>query len=81
MKKTTYMVTRFDVNEDFYVEVSPNGEMIEFVLCMKNYGVKRFMYGYDKNQCPEETWEELISITIQEHIKDFEDNIQYIDED
>lgn len=68
MNKTTYTVTRFDIDDEFYVEVSPNREMIEFVLCMQNYGMKTFMFGIPENNCPEETWEELIENNVEEYI-------------
>ena len=79
MKKTTYTVTRFDIDDEFYVEVSPNGEMIEFVLCMQNYGMKSFMFGLQKNDCPEEMWEELIENNVDEYIEIFLNNKEYWD--
>ena len=40
MKKTTYTVTRFDIREGFYVEVTPSTdkdgkEMYDFVLLLR----------------------------------------------
>lgn len=75
MKKTTYTTTRFDLNDDFYVEVSPNGEMIEFILCMKNYGLKSFIVGYYKKDCPEENWENIILLEHKNAINHFMDDI------
>lgn len=75
MKKTTYVTTRFDVNDDFYVEVSPNGELIEFVLCMNNYGMKSYMFGMYEKDCPKETWEELIENNIEDYIDSFYSHI------
>ena len=50
MRKTTYTVTRFDVDDEFYVEVSPRTdnkgkEMYDFYLCKDDYGVKELMFG------------------------------------
>jgi hypothetical protein len=75
MNKTTYTTTRFDVNDDFYVEVSPNGDWIEFVLCMKGYGMKSHMFGMHKKDCSEEIWEQLIENDIEEHIDNFYSHI------
>lgn len=81
MRKSTYVTTRFDINDDFYVEVSPNieinlhGEWIEFVLCMKNYGLKSHMFGLQKKDFPEETWEELIENNIEEYIDSFLEDV------
>lgn len=42
IKKSTYVTTRFDVDgeyNEFYVEVIPNKDMYDFVLCMEGYGL------------------------------------------
>ena len=75
MKKTKYITTRYDVNDDFYVEVSPNGDVIEFVLCMKNYGIKSYMFGLCKKDCPKKNWEEMIKNSIGNYIDDFYSDI------
>ena len=75
MKKSTYITTRFDVDDEFYVEVSPNGEWIEFVLCKKKYGLKDFMFGLHKKDCPEETWEEIIENNAEDYITSFPDDV------
>lgn len=76
MKKTTYTTTRFNIDNEFYVEVSPDTnlhgeEMIEFVLCMRNYGMKSFMFGLHKKDCPEDIWEEIIMANIEDYIESF----------
>lgn len=75
MKRSTYITTRFDIDDDFYVEVSPNKDMFEFVLCMENYGIKSFMFGLYKKDCPEEIWEELIKNSIEDYIVCFYENV------
>ena len=75
MKQSTYITTRFDINDEFYVEVSPNGEMFEFVLCMEGYGIKDFMFGLYQKDCPREEWEEIIEANAEEHIDLFLNNI------
>lgn len=75
MKRTTYITTRFDINNDFYVEVSPNGELIDFVLCMNNYGMKSYMFGMYKKDCPKENWEKLIANNINYYINCFMEDL------
>ena len=75
MKRSTYTTTRFDIDDDFYVEVSPNGDKFEFVLCMENYGIKSFMFGLYKKDCPEEIWEEIIESNVENYIDDFYSHI------
>ena len=75
MKKNTYMITRFDVDDRFYVEVSPNKDTFEFVLCMENYGLKYFMFGLYKKDCPEEIWEDIIENNVEDYIESFFDDV------
>ena len=84
MNKTTYTIVRFNVNNDFYVEATPivslyDEEIVEFVLCMKNYGLKSFMFGLYKKDCPEETWEKMIENNIEEHIALFYKNMYNVE--
>ena len=84
MKKTTYTVTRFDIREGFYVEITPSTdkdgkEMYDFVLCLKNYGIKSLMFGLFANDCPEETWEGMIENNVDEYIESFLDDMEYWD--
>ena len=77
MKKSTYITTRFDVGDRFYVEVSPDGEWYDFVLCMEGYGIKSFMFGLYKKDCPEEMWEEIIEANVEDYIEVFLDDMDY----
>lgn len=84
MKKTIYTTTRFDIDNEFYVEVSPGTnlrgeEMIEFVLCMQNYGMKFFMFGLHKEYCSEDTWEEIIMENIKDYIELFLENMDCLE--
>lgn len=79
MKKSTYTTTRFDVVDNFYVEVSPNKDILEFVLCMENYGIKSFMFGLYKKDCPEEMWEEIIENNVEDYIAMFLDDMDYLE--
>lgn len=82
MKRSTYTTTRFDVDgeySEFYVEVSPNKDMYEFVLCMDDYGLKSFMFGLSKIHCPEEQWEEIIENNVEDYIAMFLDDMDYWD--
>jgi hypothetical protein len=79
MKKSTYTITRFDVDDRFYVEVSPNKDMFDFVLCMENYGIKFFMLGLYKKDCPKEIWEEIIESNVEYWISIFLDEVEYLE--
>ena len=68
MNKTTYTTTRFDVSDDFYVEVSEEKNTTNFVLCHENFGIKTFMFGLSTKHCPSETWEELIINNVNDYI-------------
>ena len=78
MKKTTYTVTRFDIKDKFYVEVSPiiiNGnEMYEFHICNEDCAIKELMFGVYQNDCPENTWEEMIESNVDWHVEAYIEN-------
>lgn len=71
MNKTTYTVTRFDVSYDFYVEVSEEKNVINFVLCRENFGIKTFMFGINKEDAPLEAWERFIINNVDFYINDY----------
>ena len=75
MNKTTYTTTRFDVDDDFYVEVSPNEDCFDFVLCMNNYGLKLHMFGVCSKEFPESTWEKMIEELVDGYIDVFYKNV------
>ena len=75
MNKTTYTVTRFDVDDDFYVEVSPSEDCFEFVLCMNNYDLKYYMFRLCNKDFPEKTWEKVIKELVEGYIDDFYKNV------
>lgn len=84
MKKTTYTTTRFDIDNEFYVEVTPDTDLygretFEFVLCMRNYGIKSFMFGLYKKDCPEDNWEEIIMANIEDYIESFLEDMDYFE--
>lgn len=79
MKKTTYTVTRFDIDDEFYVEVSPYSdndgkEMFDFVLCREGYGIKDSMFGLYADACPPSMWEEMIEGNVDEYIEIYLEN-------
>lgn len=80
MKRTTKVVTRFDVDEEFYVEVIPckrdNENWLEFTLCKENHGMKVFMFGVLEEDFPEEKWEEMIEANVDSHIESFEHDME-----
>lgn len=74
MKKTTYTVTRFDIEDGFYVEVSPNAEgkpMYDFFLCKEEYGIKDFMFGLYTKDCPPSEWEDMIEANVYGCIENY----------
>ena len=80
MKKTTYTVTRFDVDDDFYVEVSPSTddkgkEMYDFVLCKENYEIKELMFRLYANDYQPSEWEDVIEANVDEYIENFMENM------
>jgi hypothetical protein len=77
MNKTTYTVTRFDVSYDFYVEVTEENNIVSFVLCRENFGIKLFMFGMMKKAAPPEKWEEIINNNVNDHIQSYLDEYDY----
>lgn len=71
MNKTTYTVTRFDVADDFYVEVTEENNTVNFVLCRENFGVKSFMFGLNRKEAPRKAWEDLIIKNVENYIRIF----------
>ena len=77
MKKTTYIVTKFDIEDDgFYVEVTPitNDEgvaMYDFYLCKDDYGIKELMFGLYAEDCPPSEWEDMIEANVYQYIASF----------
>lgn len=72
MTASTYIITRYDVNTEFYVEVTDlNGE-VEFYLCKQNYSTKQLMFGLHSVDCPKETWESLIESSVYDYFDLFE---------
>ena len=85
MKKTTYTVTRFDIDDEFYVEVSPSTdnegeEMYDFVLCKEDYGIKSFMFGLFAKNCPPHIWEDMIEANVDDYIEYFNEDMEYLED-
>ena len=83
MKKITYTTTRFDVGNDYYVEIMPTipredgmTNLNEFFLCNK-YGDKRFMFYLPQGR--EDRWEDCIQAVLDEEIKKYEEYLNYIE--
>lgn len=82
MKKTTYTVTKFDIEDNgFYVEVTPTtndeGDAIyDFYLCKDDYGSKELMFGLYANDCPPSEWEEMIASNVYDYIETFIGNME-----
>ena len=79
MRKTTYTVKRFDIDDEYYVEVTPQimdcKEFYEFHLCFNKYGVKKLMFGiYEKNPS-DEYLEEMINNNIDYYIQLYKESV------
>lgn len=85
MNKTTYVTTRFDVDDEFYVEVSPyrcdDKELFGFTLCNEYQGMKMFMFGMEAATCPEEEWEFIIARNIDSNIEIYFDELNALEGD
>lgn len=84
MKKTTYKVTRFDVSDDYYVEVTPDvwpdgTSAVDFVLCKNRYGIKSLMFGLSLATCPESEWEDMIIANVDDYIAGFEEDMEFLE--
>ena len=83
MKKSVYEVTRFDIDDYFYVEISPNGEWLDCYLCMKGCYFKSFVVAIDRNCCSENTMEEVykgfIELNTDRYIATFLEEKEYLD--
>ena len=76
MKKTTYTVTRFDIENNFYVECTPLDAVVEFYLCRTGYSLKMYMFGLYADQCPETMLEEIVENNVYDYIPDFLEEIE-----
>ena len=71
MKKATYKATRFDLENGYFVEVTKEGETVEFYLFNKEYRVKHFMFGFHEDTAPTEKWAEIIEANADSEIELF----------
>lgn len=71
MKKITNTITRFELENNFYVEVQKIGETVEFYLCRTGCGMKLYMFDLIAANCPEETWEDFVEGNVYDYIPDF----------
>jgi hypothetical protein len=68
MNRKEYTVIRYDINKEFYVEITEKDELIEFYLCTESYGFKEHMFGLYKENCkPSEYWSYIAS-NVWDHI-------------
>lgn len=82
MKKTTYTTTRFDIENDFYVEVIPSTDnegkaMHDFFLCKEDCGLKELMFGLYAKDCPPDKWERMIEVNVDDYIETFINDLEY----
>ena len=80
MKKTTYIVTRFEIDDGFYVEVSPGidnkgKELYNFFLCKENYEIKELMFRLYASDYQPSEWEDIIEANVDEYIENFIENM------
>lgn len=71
MKKADVKITVYKMEDDFFVEVYQNDDIIEFWIYHRNYGIKSFMFGIPEKYINEEnSIENLIKGNFEEQ-KDF----------
>ena len=76
MNKTTYIITRFELENGFFVDVLEENGAIEFYLYRKNNGFKMFMFGIMKEAAPPEKWEEIINANVDEYSETYIDEYE-----
>ena len=54
MKKADVKITVYEMEDDFFVEVYQNDDIIEFWTYHQNYGIKEFMFGIPEKYFNEE---------------------------
>lgn len=66
MKKTELKVTRYEIDENFMVDVEiiESQNLVYFWLSHKDYAIKAFMFGLNKEDAPESEWADLINNNI-----------------
>lgn len=71
MKKYHKIITVYELDGGFFLEVSKQDGLVNFYLHHKNYAVKKLMFGlYDFYGMTEE---EIIRETIDEYIADYKE--------
>lgn len=77
MNKTTYIITCFELENGFFVDVLEEAGTIEFYLYRKNNGFKMFMFGMMKEAAPPEKWEEIINANVDEYTETYIDEYEW----
>ena len=78
MKKTKKEIAVYEFNKNYFVEVFVEENVVEFWLCRKEYGIKKYMFGLLKDDLKDEQdIIDIINANIKEHISyykyDYED--------
>ena len=71
MKKTKVEIIKYEITNDFFVEVTENDKTVEFWLCAYDYGIKSLMFGLFKKDCKPEEYEEMILSNVKEYITSY----------
>lgn len=73
MRKTTLMVTRYQVGDGFCVDVIPDSKEVSFWLGHRECDIKEKMFAASLELAPQERWEKLIEDNIDDCKEDFRD--------
>ena len=77
MNKTTYIITCFELENGFFVDVLEEAGTIEFYLYKKTCGIKMFMLGLLKESAPPYKWEKIINDNVFDFIQTYLDEYDY----
>lgn len=73
MKKTTLTTIRYQLPEDFYVDVLTEKDEVSFWLGNRQCDVKEQMFAASAAFAPEEKWESMIQDNIDDYLEDFKE--------
>lgn len=71
MQKTTVSCTRYDLEEGFFVNVMPEGDLVSFWMGHRDADIQERMFALSRELAPEERWASLLENDLQEYMEDF----------
>lgn len=74
MKNTELKLIRFEVTENFYVEVIEKGETVEFWIGNSMFGIKELMWECFSKNCQPQDYEHFIRMNFSAHMYSYNKN-------